>query len=412
MKNNSIYFTTFGCKVNQAEANEIIPQLNCPSSTSISRAKFVIVNCCSVTTNTLSKISKTVNKSLKQDNIKKIYLIGCINNTLKNKYQNFSKVEIISDSYKKFDIINKFKNYSFNQCEIKNRTRAFVKIHDGCNNFCSYCIVPYLRYKPYSVPIKQVLKKIEETIKKGFKEIVLCGISLGNYGDDLNENNYLYKLLKEITRKIKNEIRIRLTSINPDKINIDLIKLILNENIFCNHIHLPLQSGSDKILKLMKRRYDTSQFLKVINSIKSINEYTGITTDVIVGFPGENEKDFQNTVKLISNIKFLRTHIFSYSDRKITAAEQIKPKLKQSVIKKRHNYLTKKSTTEANKFLNKFLNKNLTILIENNSREKKFNGYSSEYIMCSIKNLEHIKTTNIFYTGKAKRFYDNLCIVG
>jgi len=407
---SKIYYLSFGCKVNQSEGNEIINNGKFCVVDDIKNADFILINCCSVTTQTLSKISKSVNKALSLENIKKIFLVGCISDELKNKYIKKNKIFIIKDVYNKFNIVNELNKFNVEKSEyyFSDKTRSFLKIQDGCNNFCSYCIVPYLRYKVISIPIHEVIKKIRERINLGFKEIVLCGISLGNYGVDLNEKNYLYKLLLTISKEIKDEIRIRLTSINPDTLTNDIINIVLNEKIFCKHFHLPLQSGSNKILKLMNRKYTKEYYLERIEYIRRINFFTGITTDIIVGFPDEREEDFLETIYVLKNANFIRTHIFSYSERKQTKAAKLSNKNKPEIIKERYKILSDLSKKNINYFLNKMINKEVSILIENTEPNEKFNGYSSEYIMCKIKNLSN---KNFFYTGKIQSVSNDICLV-
>lgn len=412
MTENKIYFDTFGCKVNQSESIEIIEKANIIPEKKLNESETVVINCCSVTSKTLSKISKLINKSLSLENIKNIFLIGCISKELSNKYNQNSRIKIIGNSYKKNDIIEFLKRVPGCQPQPKLKTRAFIKIQDGCNNFCSYCIVPYLRYKLISIPIETIIEKIKNKISEGYKEIVLCGISIGNYGDDLSEPNYLYKLLKEISLKIKDEIRIRLTSINPDKLNDELIKILISEPIFCNHIHLPLQSGSDKILRLMKRKYNVNTFLKLIEKIKKEKDNTGITTDVIAGFPSETDEDIKDTANIIKETNFLRVHIFTYSDRIPADSVNLKFKIDFKLKKERYNLINELSKLSTKNFLQKMLNKELTVLIENNISKSKFNGYSSEYIMCKINEIEPSRQNNSFMNCKIINVMNNnVCLV-
>lgn len=411
--NKKIFFYTFGCKVNQSETTEIISDTKLCVTDNIEEACLTVINCCSVTAATLSKISKIVNKSILLNNIKKVWLIGCITDSLYKKYFNHPKISIIKKSENKFDIIKQLKNFSNNELNrVNKKTRYFLKIQDGCKNFCSYCIVPYLRTKLYSLPIDDVIKRIRDKAENGYKEIVLCGISTGNYGQDINENNYLYKLLNKIRKTFnkKNNLRLRLTSLNPDKITDDIIKIILNENIFCNHIHLPLQSGSDKILKIMKRKYTQKDFLSIIDKIRNIDFSAGITTDIISGFPGETENDVFETLKVINKSNFLRTHLFTYSKREITEASKYQNHIEKNLLNKRYAIIKSAVEKSSLNYLNSILNKNINVLVENNSVRKKFNGYSSEYIMCKIYDYKNI-LPNSFYKGVITDINDNSIVI-
>ncbi|MCM8806933.1 MAG: tRNA (N(6)-L-threonylcarbamoyladenosine(37)-C(2))-methylthiotransferase MtaB [Candidatus Omnitrophica bacterium] len=374
---------TFGCKVNQYESQLI--KENIENDEKFNSNEIVIINSCCVTAKVEKEVKRTIRKLLKEG--KKIYLTGCL--IQKNSIDELKKdVKIIRK-----EEFFKFKNkISF----FEEHTRAFVKIEDGCENYCSYCIVPYVRGKVRSRKEDEILDEIECLVKNGYKEIVLTGIDLGAYGKDTGEN--LISLIEKINR-IDGVKRIRLSSIEVHHINKSLIDFLKNTEKFCPHFHIPLQSGSDKILKLMRRRYSFKEYYEKIQMIRENIENVTFTTDIMVGFPGEDEEDFEKTVSAVENIKFLKVHVFPYSEREKTPAINFPEKVNEKVKKERVEKIIKISEVVNRKVKEDFIDKSLNVLFERKNGNY-WEGYSENYIPVIVDSSEDLKNQILKVKGK------------
>lgn len=341
---------TLGCKVNIYESEYVTTLLkknNYKIVTFDEEADIYIINTCTVTNESDKKSRKIINKARKKNSNAIIVVMGCYSQIGKEKIdadiilgnKDKSKiVEIINEYLKNKEQLKRIYNLSdvkFENMEIENfevHTRAFVKIQDGCNAFCSYCIIPYARGNIRSKAEDDVIREITNLVNKGYKEIVLTGIHTGKYGIDINNN--LGILLKKIVR-IKGLYRIRLSSIEINEITDEIIDLMKNDKIIASHLHIPLQSGSNKILKLMNRRYDKDYFFDRIEKIRKVREDISITTDLIVGFPNEEEKDFLETMDTLRKIGFMHIHTFPYSKRDGTKASIMNNQVNDVIKKKR-----------------------------------------------------------------------------
>ncbi len=342
---------SLGCKVNIYES-EYVENLLKNNGYEIvpfdSEADIYIINTCSVTNEADRKSRKIISRARRENTDAIIVVMGCysqvksddidadivIGNKDKSKI-----IELIEEVINKKNKIKKIYNLrdidEFESMEINNfdsHTRAFVKIQDGCNAFCSYCIIPYTRGKIRSKKPEDVIKEVSNLVKNGYKEIILTGIHTGKYGLDF-DNYGLYDLLSELI-KIDGIYRIRLSSIEINELTDDILSLVKKSDVIARHFHIPLQSGSDKILKLMNRKYDLDYFLKRIKEIRSIDKDISITTDLIVGFPYEDEECFKETLETLDKIKFTKIHTFPYSKRDYTKAS-VMPNQVDGVTKKR-----------------------------------------------------------------------------
>ena len=391
---------TLGCKVNLYESEYIISLLkdnNYEISDFNDICDIYIINTCTVTNNSDLKSRKMINHAKKLNQNACILVCGCYVESTNNKNDidadivigNYNKSKIIEllDEYflnkKKISNIPDIMNINFEDMEIKafnDRTRAFVKIQDGCENFCSYCIIPYVRGKCRSKDKDKVLNEINTLINNNYKEIVLTGIHTGNYGKDLNTS--FSSLLEEIL-KIDNLNRLRISSIEITELDELFFKLLTNDKI-CNHLHIPLQSGSDKILKTMNRKYDLDYYKKIINKIRDIRPNISITTDIILGFPDESDKDFNDTLDFIKEIGFSKIHVFPYSKRNGTVASHMSNQIDKLKKKERVKELINLSNSLENNYKNKFINKELDVLIEKNDNGYSY-GHTSNYIYLKIK---------------------------
>ena len=375
-------FITFGCKVNQYETQllkENFPYID------VIPDNICIINSCCVTNKVEKEVKSTIRKKQKEG--KNVWLTGCFINEEKIKFL-FPSIKI----FNKFEFCKEIKTIkSFN-----NHTRSFVKIEDGCENNCSYCIIPLVRGKVKSRDDEEIIEEIKKLTESGYKEIVLTGIDLGAYGKD---NGKKITTLIEKISKVKNLKRIRLSSIEAIYINKALVDFLSSLDIFCPHFHIPLQSGSDKILKMMKRNYNFSQYMKKIEIIKKIMKNVTFTTDIIVGFPGEKEDDFNQSCKAIEEINFLKVHIFPFSPREGTKAYFMENKVDYKVKKEREKVLSYSVKKEREKVMKKFLSLPLSVLFEK-KEENLWTGYSENYIPFSVISDDDIKNEIVKVIGK------------
>lgn len=341
---------SLGCKVNIYESELVTNILKNNNYTVVDfedKADIYIINTCSVTNESDKKSRKMINRAKKNNPAAIIIVMGCYSQVnaedidadivLGNKDKS-KIVEIIEEYIKtkqKKKIIYDLTKVDFEKMEITNfdsHTRAFVKIQDGCNAFCSYCIIPYVRGRVRSKDPEDVIKEVTALVEKGYKEIVLTGIHTGRYGTDINTN--LEELLKKLVN-IPNIYRIRLSSIEINEITPGIKELLKENKVMAKHLHIPLQSGSNKILKLMNRRYNKEEFLSMVDNLKDIPDIS-LTTDLIVGFPNEDEEEFNETIDTLKKIGFTKIHTFPYSKRKGTPAaimdNQVSPEEKKKRV--------------------------------------------------------------------------------
>lgn len=382
-----IYIKTFGCKVNQYDSELIKENLLLDSNfkfvDNYLQADLFIINSCFVTENAEKDVIKEIKKLSK---FGKVILTGCFNRNLNMDNVYFldinEKIKIREYIYSILNINLEEKVYKNKIEKFLDRTRAFVKIEEGCNKFCSYCIVPYLRGRARSRDIDEILDEVNLLIENGYKEIVLTGTELGYFGSERDEDITI--LLKKLLSINKN-FRFRLSSIDPEFLTNEIIYLIRDNNKICPHIHLPLQSGSDKILKKMNRRYTVSQYLEKIDFFEENVKNGTITTDIIVGFPFEEEEDFEKTIEIIKKVKFLKCHIFPYSKRDGTAAAKYNFKVDENILVKRLKKVKEIANNIRREVIDSFNNKELILLTESERNEKLY-GFTENYISVAIDN--------------------------
>ena len=387
---------TLGCKVNSYESNfmkEALVKNGFSFCNLNEKCDILILNTCTVTDTSDKKSLKEVRR-LKRENPNAILVVcGCSVQNDKTKYDNLginilmgniNKSNIVSiiekylDDNTPVEYVAKTRDLPFENMEvdISDHTRAYIKIEDGCDNFCSYCIIPFVRGKKRSKDFSLVLREVQHLANNGYKEIVLTGIDTGGYesnGKDLTD------LIHEMS-KINGIERIRQSSIEITQINEKFINELKNNNKICDHIHIPLQSGSDSILKLMNRKYDLKYFFDKIDMIRSVRPDISITTDVIVGFPGETEEMFLETMETCKKINFSKIHAFPYSERKGTKASMMDGKVPESVKHERVKKLLELSEKLERSYYDKFKGKNKDVLIEE-VNEFGSKGHTSNYLM-------------------------------
>lgn len=399
---------TFGCKVNQYESNmmkENMLSSNFFYTEDLNDANIIIVNTCSVTNVADKKCLKMIRRLKREYSNAILVVAGCSSQNKQSVYESLdidilignrdkSIVDKLIKEYieteKKYVKFYNDRNLDFEDMYISdyNHTRAFIKIEDGCDNFCSYCIIPYVRGSVRSKDFDKVIKEAKELAKHGHKEIVLTGIHTGHY---LNNGYDLTDLINELS-KIDDIKRIRISSIEVTELNEKFLDMLKNNDKVCDHLHIPLQAGSDEILKRMNRKYDLAYYEEKIKKIRSIRPDISITTDIIVGFPYETEELFLNTLEFSKKIKFSKIHVFPYSVRVGTAAANMEEQVDEVVKKMRVKRLMAVSHMLEVDYFNKFKDKELDILIEtcdNNVSE----GHTSNYLLVSVP--ENIKVGEI-----------------
>ena len=376
MKKLNIEIETHGCKLNFADSQSIAKKFysaghNVFGDNEIGHRDIYILNSCTVTHVADSKARQSIRK-VKRSNPEAVTIMtGCYAERDKDKIKEINEVDLVITNKEKKDILKKVYDY-FNEELVEipaldtypliGRSRASIKIQEGCNQICSYCIIPYVRGREKSVEPNEIISKINNASRNNIKEVVLTGTQLGNYGFDL-KNTDLKELIKQVLIKTSIE-RIRVSSLQPKEIDNELLDIWKSNDRLCPHFHLPLQSGSDQILKKMRRRYSSEEFIQITSLIKKYLPQASITTDVIVGFPSEKEEDFENTLYTINKSNLNNLHVFPYSVRPKTTAFYLKDHNSPEVIKSRSRELNKISKLITTKSMRNIIGKKRSILWE------------------------------------------------
>lgn len=405
---------TLGCKVNTYESNVMADLLINAGYQMVSfkdNYDICIINTCTVTNTADNKSAKVIRHAVKNNPEAIILVCGCFPQVSTDKVKSIDGISIIIGNKYKSEVVSLIEEYkknkkqiikvedimdtSFETMKLNNfdRTRAFVKIEDGCDNFCSYCIIPYSRGNVRSKMPSEVISEIEALIASGHKEIVLTGIHTGHYGSDLKDYNF-YNLLQDIL-KIKGLERLRISSIELNEVTDEILSLMRDNEILVDHMHIPLQAGSDKVLKLMNRKYDLAYFEERITKIRKVRPNISITTDVIVGFPGETLDDFNETMATCRRLKFSKIHVFPYSERKGTKSELMEGKLSEEVKKDRSRRLVALSKELEMDYMKKFVN-TITTFIPEVIKDGYLIGHTGNYLLVKARGNEenlHKKTS-------------------
>ncbi|MHB8137178.1 MAG: tRNA (N(6)-L-threonylcarbamoyladenosine(37)-C(2))-methylthiotransferase MtaB [Smithellaceae bacterium] len=394
---------TLGCKVNQCDSAAIIRDLQSANFVMVpfnTAADVYIINTCTVTSFADFQARQLIRRAKRTNPRARIIVTGCYAQTQAKTLTAIDGVTMVVGNDHKHqiaellnptgqniqhiiasDIFLQRKFLSTPASRVTGRTRAFFKIQDGCNAFCSYCIVPFARGKSRSLPVSNVLAGVRDFMLQDYQEIVLTGIHLGHYGYDLQPQTDLNRTLETILLQ-QPRARFRLSSIEPNEISDDLLHLFRQHDNLCPHLHIPLQSGDDSILKMMKRQYDTTFYSKLIEKVVQSIKDVAIGIDVMVGFPGEGEKEFGNTVKLLEGLPVAYLHVFPYSERPGTAARDIEPKVPEKVKKERAAILRELSAKKREAFSRRFLGDTLPVLVEQSPDKKTgfAKGFSHNYL--------------------------------
>ncbi|MGO1469088.1 MAG: tRNA (N(6)-L-threonylcarbamoyladenosine(37)-C(2))-methylthiotransferase MtaB [Tissierella sp.] len=398
-----VAFHTLGCKVNQYETGameKIFEDRGYSIVSDSDVADIYVINTCTVTNLSDRKSRQFIRRVKRQNEESVIAVVGCYSQVSPEEIEDIPVVDVIMGTTernrivdlcemakmenKKVNIVKDIKeNRSFEKLEIDNvnsKTRAYIKIQDGCNQYCSYCIIPYARGPIRSRGLEDIIEEAETLSKVGFKELVLTGIHVASYGKDL-KNISLIDVIEKISQ-IKGIQRIRLSSVEPNLIDEEFMKRIVNTKKVCDHFHLSLQSGSDEVLKRMNRKYTVEEFKEKTDIIRRFMPDAGLTTDIIVGFPGETEEEFNETLELVRKIEFSKIHVFKYSPREGTPAAKSKEQINGKIKNERSKTLIKLSEKLTDKFNSRFIGKKLDILFEeeNSKNDHIYEGYTRNYI--------------------------------
>ncbi len=398
-----VAFKTLGCKLNYSETSSISREFVKKGYEKVSfddASDIYVINTCSVTQNADKEFKYLVNKLKRKNPNSSVVAVGCYAQLKPKKISEIPGVDLVLGADKKFDILNYLNledqdNNNIHSCEINSvdffkssyslgdRTRSFLKVQDGCDYKCTYCTIPQARGKSRSGTISDILDNVKHLVASGVKEIVLTGVNIGDYGifdtkTKKRETNF-YELISNIDL-ITDLERVRISSIEPNLLSDEIIQFVHNSNSFVKHFHIPLQSGSDKILKLMKRRYLKDLYVSRINKIKELMPDCCIGVDVIVGFPGETEEDFNETYEFLKALNISYLHVFSYSERDNTESLKINHKIPKKIRAIRSQILRKLSDKKKMKFYKSNINQIRPVLFESKNYDGYIYGYTDNYI--------------------------------
>ena len=409
-----VAFYTLGCKVNQYETNAMIQQFQDHGYELVDfeeKADIYIINTCTVTNMSDKKSREMLRRAKKQNPVSTLVAVGCYAQVGKEKLEQIPEIDLILGTNEKNNIVAYVEKYrkekkreevvtdvmqmrefqDFGMITYTDKNRAAIKVQDGCDRFCSYCIIPYARGRVRSRKIESVVKEAEEISKKGVKEIVITGIHIASYGKDLPGNISLIHLL-EALNAVPTIQRIRLGSLEPKLMTKEFIERLVKLEKICDHFHLSLQSGCNATLARMNRRYTTEEFYEVVTMLRQAYPNVSLTTDIIVGFPGETEEEFEETYQFLQKVQFYKMHVFKYSPRSGTKAAQMKEQIdgnKKEIRSNRLLELSDKNQQEQNK---KEIGKAVEVLWEE-YKDGYYIGHTTNYEEVKINTQEQLENT-------------------
>lgn len=393
-----VKFETLGCKLNFAESAAISRSVESSGfqiTTSGQMADYYVVNTCSVTDNADQKCKKLIRDFKKINPHSKIIIIGCYAQLKPEEIQSMDGVDLVLGAGEKFRLPDFLKGFELNQPSIPQvvniqeirefhpsfslgeRTRSFLKVQDGCDYSCTFCTIPLARGKSRNGSISKILENARYLGEKGIKEIVLTGVNIGDFGRTTGES--FFELIQELER-VETIQRFRISSIEPNLLSLDIIRFVANSKRFMPHFHIPLQSGSNSILGLMRRRYKKETYREKIQEINALMNNPGIGVDVIVGFPGETDKEFMETYRFLEELDISYLHVFSYSERENTLAKEMPGKVNPSLKAERSRILHDLSDQKTRNFVQKNLGVQYPVLFEKAPKEGMMQGFTPNYI--------------------------------
>ena len=411
VKKLKVAFYTLGCKVNQYETSLIKEKFEEKGYDIVDDneiADIYLINTCTVTNMSDRKTRQVTSRMRKQNSNAIIGVLGCYAQSLKDDKDKIDADCIIGNDDKN-KIVEMVENCLENKAKTQHHiidisrekkykkqgvlehgyeVRENIKIEDGCNNFCSYCIIPYVRGRVRSRDIQEIIKEAENLAQNNVKEIVLVGIEVASYGQDIQEKIGLIDVIQKVS-EVKGIERIRISSIEPRFLTKENILRLSKIEKFCEHFHISMQSGNDNVLKRMNRKYTKNDLIEICHNIYEIFSNATISVDCIVGFPGETEEEFKDTVDTIQKMNLMKLHVFKYSKRNYTVAAKMENQIDGSIKKQRSNELLDISRINTNKFLSKYIGKELPVLFESYSNGYLY-GYTKNYIMCKVRGDESL----------------------
>lgn len=397
-----VAFYTLGCKVNQYETEAMLEMFKKEGYTQVDSEDFAdvyVINTCTVTHMSDRKSRQYIRRMKKKNPDAIIAVVGCYSQVSPEEILSIDEVNLVMgtndrkkivEEVKKIDASRKvstvddiMKVKAFEEIEINKtngKTRAFMKIQDGCDRYCSYCIIPYARGRVRSRDLESIVKEVENLASNGYKEVVLTGIHVASYGKDIKDSDIkLLDVIKQIN-DIEGIERIRLSSVEPILFTDEFVEAVSTMDKVCPHYHLSLQSGCDETLKRMKRRYTTEEYKAIVDRLRAAIPNVSITTDVIVGFPGETNEEFDKTYEFLKDIELTHMHVFKYSPRKGTPAATMENQVDPSTKHDRSEKLLQLNEENFNKFGQKMLDKEFNVLFEQKVGDNKYEGLTENYV--------------------------------
>ena len=414
-----VSFYTLGCKVNQYETNAMAQKFKEAKYEIVDMnndiSDICIVNTCTVTNMSDRKSRHSLRRVKEKNSNAIIVAVGCYAQVAKNDLEKMPEIDIVLGNEEKVNIVQYVERFmadrdkiieiediaskkefeDMGQITYTEKTRAFIKIQDGCNQFCSYCIIPYARGRVRSRNADSIIKEITQIAQNGIKEVVITGIHVASYGRDFGNENGLIELLEKIN-KIEGIKRIRLGSLEPKIITEDFMQRLIKLEKICHHFHLSLQSGCDEILKRMNRKYTTTEVYEIIERLRRYYNDVMITTDIIVGFPGETEEEFETTYQFLKNVKLYKMHVFQYSPRKGTRAAVMPNQIDGKIKEQRSKILIELSNENQKMYNEQLVGKEVEVLFEDKEIEDEkiyFRGHTQNYILVKYKTDENLENT-------------------
>lgn len=423
----TVAFITLGCKVNQYETNAMSQKLIEEGYKIVEhtqKADIYIINTCTVT-NMSDRKSRQMIRRAKEINPEAIIIaVGCYVQVAKKEIEKIKEIDLALGNEEKVDIVkycneiiqkNKKEEIAdvmqsrkfaeFGETSYTEKTRAVIKVQDGCDRFCSYCIIPYARGRVRSREPEHIIKEIKQIANEGIKEVVITGIHIASYGKDFKKDYKLIDLLEEIN-KIDGIERIRLGSIEPLLITEEFVQRLVKLEKICEQFHLSLQSGCDETLKRMNRRYTTQQFEEIVKRLRKAYDNVNLTTDIIVGFPGETEEEFAKTYKFLEKIKFYKMHIFKYSPRKGTRAEQMTQQIEPQLKEERSKKLIELSDKNEKEYNSEYVGKRVEVLWEEQKNEI-YKGHTKNYVLVEMEAKPSENKENVIESVQISQAYEH-----
>ena len=420
-----VAFHTLGCKVNTYETDAMEQMLLSHGYEIVSfenQADIYIINTCSVTNMADRKSRQMLHKAKKKNPNAVVVAAGCYVQAAPKEVLADAGVDLVIGNNRKQDLVQILEDYfkehreeavidinkeqEYEELEldfVSDHTRAYIKVQDGCNQFCSYCIIPYTRGRVRSRAKQDVISEIKRIAKNGTKEVVLTGIHLSSYGKDLKDGTDLLDLIKSV-QEVNGIQRIRLGSLEPRIITLEFAQELRKLNKFCPHFHLSLQSGCEATLKRMNRHYTPEEYYEKCELLREVFEHPAITTDVIVGFPGETEEEFEETYRFLEKVNFYEMHVFKYSKRKGTRAAEMENQVPEPIKTKRSNILLELTRECSKRYRSFWIGREVNVLLEEKivlDGEVYTVGHTKEYVKAAVKGEF---SSNTFITGKINGF--------